>query len=180
MRDFLIAALLLACGQTAAATRIPEPVELVHPFPPTGPVEIAGTVAANKVLRTVQRYSAPAFSDILAMHVAQTLQGESDPPSLVTRKPRQGGHDAAVYVSSAAADGRTLLLASEIPAAKAGSRADRALRPVALVASMPFVLIASSESKHASLQDFDTRSANDTGWIAHRQRGREERRTRRD
>src|SRR5438552_2798267 len=122
MRHFLIAALLLACGQTAAAARAPEPIQLVHPFPPTGPVEIAGTVAANKVLRTVQNYSAPAFTDILAIHVAQTLQGETDPPSVVTRKSRQGGHDAALFVSSAAADGRTLLLASETPEIKSGSR----------------------------------------------------------
>ena len=158
MRHFLIAIVCLACDAAGASTHAVKPRELVHAYPPTGPAEIAGTALSSKVLRTMQRYAVPAFTDVLAMHVAQTLQGASDEPVMVKRRPRQGGRDAAVVVSSAAADGRTLLLASSIPAgSKATSRsnwpADIALRPVALVASMPYVLIANSESRHASLGD---------------------------
>lgn len=147
MSRFLIAILWLTFGHATAASR-----ELVHPYPPTGPVEIAGTAAAGKVLRTVQRYSVPAFTDVLAAHVAHTLQGPSDPPVAVIRKPRQGGSEAAAAVSSAAADGRTLLLASRVPSPSIAPVA-AALRPVALVASMPFVIVAGAESNHARLGD---------------------------
>jgi tripartite-type tricarboxylate transporter receptor subunit TctC len=151
---FPIAVLCVVCGQAAASSLPLKPRELVHPYPPTGPVEVAGTVQANKVLRTMQRYAVPAFTDVLAMHVAQALQGASGEPVVVTRKPRQSGNEAAANVSSAAADGRTLLLASSVPRGlPSAARAGLALRPVALVASMPYVLIASADSRHASLGD---------------------------
>ena len=156
MRHFLIALFCLASGQAAAAGRPLAPRELVHPYPPAGPVEIAGTPVASKVLRTVQHYSAPAFTDLLAAHVAQTLQAASDEPVAVTRKIRQSGFAATIAVSSAPADGRTLLLASRIPALSAPESsmgAPDSVRPVALVATMPFVIVASGESKHASLRD---------------------------
>jgi len=122
----------------------PRPLELVHPYPPTGPYEVAGTNQANKVLRTMQRYAVPPLTDLLATHVGHTLQGASDAPVVVTRRPRRAGRDAIDAVSSAAADGRTLLLASGLP---------EKLRPVGSVASMPYVLIAAADSQSAGLGD---------------------------
>jgi tripartite-type tricarboxylate transporter receptor subunit TctC len=95
----------------------------------------------------MQRYAVPAFTDILASHVAQTLQGESRQAVLVTRRPRQTGRDAAAYVSNAPADGHTLLLASGVAAT------GQSLRPVALVASMPYVFITTNDSRHTSLAE---------------------------
>ncbi len=142
MRNGLIAACFMF-GQAAAVHAL-EPRELVHGYGPTGPAEVAGTAAASKVLRTMQRHAVPAFTDMLALHVAHTLQGASDPPVTVTRKPRRGGHDAAAAVASAAPDGRRLLLA--------GTTAALELKSIARVASMPFVLIAESGS-HSSRHD---------------------------
>src|SRR5205085_11202894 len=105
-------------------------------------LEVAGTTQANKVLRTMQSYAVPPLTDILATHVAHTLQGASDPPVVVTRRPRRAGRDAIDAVVGAPADGRTLLLAS--------GRVD-GLKPVADVASMPYVLIAAGDATFASL-----------------------------
>jgi tripartite-type tricarboxylate transporter receptor subunit TctC len=158
MRHFLVAILGLTFGHAAASGHTGGARELVHAYPPTGPVEVAGTAVASKMLRTMQRHSMPAFTDLLALHVAQTLQGASDRPVAVTRRPRRAGNDAADAVSSSTADGRTLLLASGIFASSAESSrpkpsAPAGLRPVALVASMPYVLIATSDARHATLDD---------------------------
>ena len=64
---------------------------------------------------------------------------------LRARKPRQGGHEAAAFVAAAAPDGRTLLLASGLPAAPR-------LQPVALVATMPSVFVIGA-SQRASVDD---------------------------
>src|SRR6478672_11748728 len=68
MNRSLIAILLFASTHAGATSEAVKPRELVHPYPPTGPVEIAGTVAVNKVLRTMQHYAMPAFTDLLALH----------------------------------------------------------------------------------------------------------------
>lgn len=166
MRFLAIAMLSLACAGEAASGDALRPRELVHPYPPTGPVEIAGTVQASKMLRAMQRYTVPAFTDVLAEYVAQTLQGESDDRVSVTRKSRRDGNEAIAAVSSAAPDGRTLLLANPIPipesrAARATSTVTTGLRPVALVASMPYVLIARTDATAQNLSDVirDARAA---------------------
>ena len=145
MRKLLIAAVCFACQQAAAAGDAGKARELVHAYPPTGPTEVAGTSASSRVLRTMQRYAMPAFTDVLASHVAQTLQGASHQAVVVTRRPRLAGHDAVAYVSSSPADGSTLLLASSLPAV------GQSLRPVALVASMPYVFVTTRDSGHANL-----------------------------
>jgi tripartite-type tricarboxylate transporter receptor subunit TctC len=156
MRQVVIAALVLACAP-AVASEV-KLRELIHPFPPAGPTEVAGTAASDKVLRTMQRYAVPAFTDVLAMHVAQTLQGASDEPVKVTRKPRQGGREAVAAVALAPADGRTLLLGSGATAPVLATQrfaepVDVRLRPVAVVASMPYVLIATTESRYQKAGD---------------------------
>ena len=134
-------ALMLSC---ACLHAVASPRELVHPYPPTGPFEVAGTNQANRVLRTMQRYAMPPLTDLLATHVAHTLQGPDDAPVVVTRRSKRAGGEAIDAVSSAAADGRTLLLASGSP---------NGLRPIAKVASMPYVLIAAGDPKPADLGD---------------------------
>ena len=142
MRLLCGALLSLACMHAGALS--PEPRELVHPYPATGPFEVAGSTPANRVLRAMQRYATPPLTDVLATHVAYTLQGASGTPVVVTRRPRRAGRDAVDAVSSATADGRTLLLASHAP---------NGLRQVATVASMPYVLISTGDSIAAGLGD---------------------------
>jgi tripartite-type tricarboxylate transporter receptor subunit TctC len=172
MRRLLLSIWLMASASVVAATRAPEPRELVHPYPPTGPLEVTGVVAASKVLRTVQRYAMPPFTDLLALHVAQTLQADSDRRVQVTRRHRQHGNEAIASVSSAAADGRTLLLAgSPAGAASAQSRPflpGHSLRPVALIANMPYVLVAGAESAFGRIGEVTAaaRAAPDTILIA--------------
>ncbi|HYH41545.1 MAG TPA: tripartite tricarboxylate transporter substrate-binding protein [Burkholderiales bacterium] len=151
MRHGLLAALCLILSPAFASTPA-GPRALVHAYPPTGPAEVAGVALASKVLRTMQQHAVPAFTDVLALHVAYTLQGESSQVVAVTRKTRQSGAEAAAAVASAAADGRTLLLAGT-DAEPTGRSPTLQLRPVALVASMPFVLVAHSESSSGEILD---------------------------
>jgi tripartite-type tricarboxylate transporter receptor subunit TctC len=145
-RGVLSALACLGMSHTAAHGVVRE---LVHAYPPHGPAEVVGAVAGNRVLRTMQRYSMPAFTDLLALHVAHTLQGASLEPVAIRRTPRAQGVEAAISVSVAPPDGRMVLLASHIPATAGGMRSWEArgtidLRSVALVATMPYVLVSTS------------------------------------
>ena len=139
VRVSLVAVLLVLCVSAAAADVQSKQRELVHGFPPAGPVELSGTVPGSKVMRTVERYAVPAWTDLLAMHVAHTLQDAADAPVKVTRRRRQDGQEAARIVAKAAADGQTLLLANRVPERTAAG----ALQPVALVATFPYVFVGS-------------------------------------
>ena len=157
MRHVLVAALACGCTQLTAIAGGLDPVQLVHAFPPAGPAEVVGTAASDKVLRTMQHYAVPAFTDILAMHVAQTLQGASNEPVIVMRKPRRGGREAVSAVSSAPPDGRTLLLVSgrddPAPGASSWIVSDMPFKRVSVVASMPYVLIVTREPRYARADD---------------------------
>jgi tripartite-type tricarboxylate transporter receptor subunit TctC len=75
---------------------------------------------------------------------------------MVTRRPRQGGRDAAFLVSSATPDARTLLLANDVLSASniAPPALDKmGLRLLAHIANMPYVLIASTASPHNNLSE---------------------------
>lgn len=158
MAHWLLVIFCIACSAHAAGGgHTSNPRQLIHAFPPGGPLEVAGTPVAGKTLRTLQRYAVPAFTDILAAHVAQTLQGISSEPLEVTRRARHAGAEAATFVGVAAPDGRTLLLTSGLPApSPTGStaRPDPRLTPIAHVASMPYVLIASKASQTTNLDYF--------------------------
>jgi len=135
----IVTAFLVLYASASAAGVHSKQRELVHGFPPTGPVELSGAPPASKVLRAVERYAVPAWTDLLAMHVAHTLQDASDAPVTVRRKARQDGQEAARAVAKAPADGQTLLLASRAPEETAAG----ALQPVALVATFPYVFVGS-------------------------------------
>ena len=157
MRYLFVAAFALGSTQLTAIAGGLDPVQLVHAFPPSGPAEVAGTAVSDRVLRTMQHYAVPAFTDILAMHVAQTLQGSSSEPVVVVRRSRLGGREAVAALSRAPADGRTLLLASGPDgtafASSAWAVSGASLKRVSLVASMPYVLIALREPRYAKADD---------------------------
>jgi tripartite-type tricarboxylate transporter receptor subunit TctC len=137
----------LAVAGAAAASR-----ELVHAYPPVGLAEVVGVSPGSTVLRTMQRYSIPAFTDLLVMHVAATLQATGEGPVTVNRRLGQRGLAAALAVAVATPDGRTLLLASSVPARPHST--DRVhIVAVAAVATMPYVLVTGAERLPASLRE---------------------------
>jgi tripartite-type tricarboxylate transporter receptor subunit TctC len=144
-RSFLVISMLALHASVSAR-------ELVHPFPPGGPVEVIGASRANRALRAMQRYAAPAFTDTLATHVAQTLRGAGDEPVEVVRRHRRGGSEASAIVSAALPDGRTLLLAS-VPITPVRPQAGAATRlaKVAMVARMPYAWVLPADSFASSL-----------------------------
>jgi tripartite-type tricarboxylate transporter receptor subunit TctC len=146
----LMALIFLSCIVSSAAAR-----ELVHAYPLNGLPEVAGATPANRVLRAMQRYAVPAFTDTLARHVAHTLQAESDAPVTLTRRLGQGGKAAAMIVSAAPADGSKLLLASTFPVQRTAANGKRGsdLRPIALVATMPYVLVVTPQSSIADVSN---------------------------
>ncbi|HEX2825172.1 MAG TPA: tripartite tricarboxylate transporter substrate-binding protein [Burkholderiales bacterium] len=137
---FVLATLLQSCAYAATASR-----ELVHPFPPGGPAEVVGATRASRTLRAMQRYAAPAFTDVLAMHVAQTLREDRSEPVTVTRQHRRGGSAAALAVASSPPDGRTLLLAT-VPATPVRAQAGipERVERIAAVGRMPYVWVSQS------------------------------------
>lgn len=130
-------------------------IVLVNPFPAAGPHDINGSTPANKVLRAMQDHAVPPVTDVLARSLQQTLALALDVPVSLVRRSRNNGIEARRYAESAAPDGGTLLLGSTgtvviqpLIAPDDKSRDPlRRLRPVALVARLPFVLVS-----HAGLQ----------------------------
>ena len=135
---FVLASLLPSCADAATVSR-----ELVHPFPPGGPTEVVGATRASRTLRAMQRYAAPAFTDVLALHVAQTLRDAGAEPVAVTRRHRRAGGEAGQAVASSTPDGRTLLLAAIplTPVRVPASVPDR-LERIAGVARMPYAWVS--------------------------------------
>lgn len=152
---FLLASLVQSCACAATLSR-----ELVHPFPPGGPTEVVGATRASRTLRAMQRYAAPAFTDVLAMHVAQTLRDAGPEPVEVTRRHRRGGSEAAMRVASSPPDGRMLLLAA-VPLTPVLSSVEGPLRAqtsvpgrlekIAAVGRMPYVWVSHSAQDLAGL-----------------------------
>src|SRR5688572_8763793 len=97
--QFLLAAAAVAF-QSAAAAPPPaaRPPELINSYSPTGPTEISGVVAASRSLRMVQRYSASAPTDFLAVQLAGALGESFGEPVTVTRKSRTGGSEGTLFV----------------------------------------------------------------------------------
>ena len=150
----VLAALLQSCAHAAA----PPPRELVHPFPPGGLTEVIGATRASRTLRAMQRYASPAFTDLLAAHVANTLQGSTSERVAVTRRHRRGGNEASASVASAPADGRALLLtAIPITPVRAQASAAARLDTVAFVARMPYAWVSHDSRDLAELLRGGTR-----------------------
>jgi len=126
------------CAPAHAQSDYPskKPVTLVVPFAPGG---------GNDILA---RVIAPRLSQILKQTV------------IIENKPGAGGNLGTEYVARAAADGYTLLIASNQvtidPAlgVKAGYRIDRDFAPVGRIASVPMVLVSHNGEPYKSLPAF--------------------------
>jgi len=122
-------------------------VQLVNPYPATGPQEISGSTPANKVLRAMQDHAVPPVTDLIGHSLQQSLARAFDTAVVVTRRSRRGGLEGREHVATAAPDGRSLLLGGTdvIVVLDLVSRhvaAPAKLAPVALIARMPMVLVA--------------------------------------
>ncbi|HET9663194.1 MAG TPA: tripartite tricarboxylate transporter substrate binding protein [Burkholderiales bacterium] len=161
MRGAFIVALLWLATPAAAAPGVQGmgAIELVNPFPAAGPHDINGSLPVNKVLRAMQDHAVPPVTDVLARSLQQSMTLGLDTNVSLVRRPRRNGIDAQYHAARAAPDGRTLLLGSTgsiiiQPLVARDAQLDplRDLTPVALVARMPFVLIAAAGSRLRDVQ----------------------------
>lgn len=144
----------MAFAGAAASAPYPErDIRLVNPFPPTGPTEIAGMVATNKILRTIQVYGAPSLTDDLAWRVSQVLGAGLAQPVRIERQARGLGVLGHRAVARSVPDGHTLILSDTsslvirpLRRNERGLDVVDGLAPVAPVAGMPMVLAVSRQS----------------------------------
>jgi tripartite-type tricarboxylate transporter receptor subunit TctC len=152
LAEFAFAAMLLSAIPALCPARGVE-IEVVNPFPAAGPVDINGSTPANKVLRAMQNHAVPPVSDALARDIKDGLVASGYKRVIVRRRPRENGAEAQRYVADAGTDGRRILLASTgsiviQPLVSGDHTYAIRLRPVALVATMPFVLVGISGSQY--------------------------------
>lgn len=128
-----------------------KPVRLVNPYPISGPTDIRGTARMTKTYKLIAQHVPPAISDTLATLAAQAIRGGTSQPVLLERHPGGITTRGALTVARSAADGHTLLLASNAtmiinPNYFHGVRYDpmRDFVLVAPLATMPFVLMVNS------------------------------------
>jgi len=145
---------MLVLGCAAAGAAYPErEIRLVNPFPPTGPMEIAGSIATNKILRVLQVYGAPSLTDTLAWRASRVLSAGLAQPVSVDRRARGRGIAGHRHVVQSAADGYTLIVSDTASLVIYPERTGdlgfdpvKDLAPVAMVAKMPMVLAAGAQS----------------------------------
>ncbi|MBI4195643.1 MAG: tripartite tricarboxylate transporter substrate binding protein [Betaproteobacteria bacterium] len=161
-----VAAIILLCAALDAADAEAYPdkeITLVNPFPATGPVEVAGSVAINKVLRLLHDQIAPSVTDALAWRMRQALSSRLGKPVILERRSRGRTVDAHRHVARAVPDGHTLILSGNAtmviyPRLVRDLPFDplRDFVPVALVARMPVALVAGTRSPAGTTAQFIT------------------------
>ena len=131
------AALAISCGATFAQPFPQKPVKLIVGFPPGGGV------------------------DIIARSISQALSDRLGQPVIVENRSGAGGNIAAEQVARAPADGYTLLVSAVSSLAISASlykapRYDllKDLTPVAVVASVPNVLVVHPSVKATNVKEF--------------------------
>lgn len=152
MLRLLLSLGLLCIASGAAAQGYPSrEVRLVVPYPLSGPTDIRGTSRMTKTYKLMAANAPPAISDTLGRLVQQTLQYDSKFPVTIERQPGGATTRGAQRVAQAAADGHTLLLASNatmvlLPnyAYQVGYDPLRDFELVAPLTNMPFVLMMST------------------------------------
>jgi tripartite-type tricarboxylate transporter receptor subunit TctC len=134
---------------------------LINPYPAAGPADLAGNVAANRVLRLMQNHGAPAPTDFLARQIQHALASGLGRPVRLERRPRQRMFEAHRFVAHSTPDGHTLLLSGDAPILVEPQRAGAgtfdpagSLTPVALIARMPVVMIMAPQSGLRRIEDF--------------------------
>lgn len=132
--SFLIAAALSAAAQTYPT----KPIRLIVPFGAGGPVDVMGRLVAQRLSATVG-----------AM--------------VVENRPGQGGTFGARVVATADPDGHTLLVASSTTMGVSASLYKnldfdpvKSFAPIALISSVPFVLVVRPALPIHSTQEFIT------------------------
>src|SRR5690242_12113767 len=155
-RDWL--SLICLVGLCAVAARVAcaeaypsRPVKIVVPYSISGPTDVRGTSRMSRSFRMMAASGPPAISDTLAQAAAYAIRAESSYRVAIERQPGGETSRGAAAVARAAADGHTLLLASNatmvinpsffhgvdyVPA--------RDFVPVAPLATMPLVLMVSA------------------------------------
>lgn len=113
MLRLLLLSLLCVPALTAAARDYPSrAVTLVVPYPISGPTDIRGASRMTKTYKLMAANAPPAISDTLSRIVQQAIAYESKFPVLLERHPGGATTRGAHHVARSAADGHTLLLAS--------------------------------------------------------------------
>lgn len=126
---------------------------------------LAGAASAqdypNKPVRLVVPYPAGSSSnDIIARFLAQRLSGPLGQQVLVENRPGNGGNVGSEFVSKAAPDGYTLLVATNGPQAIAPSvfklnyDNQRDLVGVAMVANVPYMLVIHPSLPAKNVKEF--------------------------
>ncbi len=148
--------------RSACAADLPaHSITLVVPFRATGTADIYGTPIISKVVRMMQRLSRPPVTDVLAEQLASVLSAALNQPVNLSRRPALNGISALHDVMRATPDGQTLMLAGNpvitafpqllsklgtVPVTDSAS-----IAPVAQIARMPLVMIATHASSVRSV-----------------------------
>jgi tripartite-type tricarboxylate transporter receptor subunit TctC len=149
MLRFIIACLMLSPALQAAAQEYPaRAVTLVVPYPISGPTDIRGASRMTKTYKLMAANAPPAISDTLSRIVQQAIRYDSKFPVNLERQPGGATTRGAQHVARAAADGHTLLLASNETmiltphfAPRVNYDATRDFEVVAPLVDMPFVML---------------------------------------
>ncbi len=152
MPHSIVFVLTLLFAFNAAAREYPaRAVTLVVPYPLSGPTDIRGSSRMTKTYKLMAANAPPAISDTLSRIVQQTVREESKHAVLLQRQPGGATTRGAQHVARAAADGHTLLLASNETmvltphyVADVGYDAARHFELAAPLVDMPFVLMVST------------------------------------
>ena len=138
-RDFLLAALLIGFGTTAHAQeeKYPtRPIRLLVPFPAGGPVDVMGRLIAQRLSSTIGQQV------------------------ILENRPGAGSTLAARAAAGADPDGYTLLVASAASLAigpalynNIGYDPATSFAPIAMVSSVPYVMIAGPSVSARTLPD---------------------------
>ena len=152
MPHFVVSILMMLLALTAQAQEYPSrAVTLVVPYPLSGPTDIRGSSRMTKTYKLMAANAPPAISDTLSRIVQQTIRYESKHPVLLERQPGGATTRGAQHVARAAADGHTLLMASNETivltphyAFDVGYDPTRNFELAAPLVEMPFVLMVST------------------------------------
>lgn len=146
----------LTCGRTAALMWMCATGLIM----PCSSLQAAEADYPSRPMRLIVPFAAGGGTDIIARLAAQRLTDAWGQSVVVDNRTGAGGAIGVGLVAKSTPDGYTLLLASNGPltfmpalGSKLPYDVDRDLQPVSLVASQPFVLIASNASGIRSVKD---------------------------
>ena len=158
-RLIAIAVLFWVVSPVAGQVYPSRAVTLVVPFPLSGPTDIRGASRMTKTYKLMAAHAPPAISDTLSQIVRQAIRYESKYPVLLERQPGGATTRGAQRVAQSAADGHTLLLASNSTMVltphfvqNVGYDPIRNFELVAPLVNMPFVLMMNASMPFKSLE----------------------------